>query len=786
MARTRKTDSEASEGKNDPIVTHWLNEIDAAKRREKEWRKEGDRIRDIYAGKKKDTTPMNILYSNTETMAPSLYSQLPRPVVQYRFKDGNPTAVAASKAGQRVLEFMLDTNVDGYESFDDMMKSVTNDGLLPGRGVSSVKYDNDVADVDGTEVKNWEMVCTESHSWNRYYCGYAKKWSKVPWIAYEMHLDKAEAKRLFGENSRKIKFTKGEEEDDREGRAGKEDERSMGERKTALVYQIWDRDGGKKIRYISPQYRDGYLAEIDDPLKLTGFFNCPRPLEFITKTDDMVPTAMYTLYENQANELNSLTVRISRITKAIKARGVYDQALGSDIEKIMEADDNELMPADKSASLAAEKGLDNAIWFMPLEALISTLRELMAAREACKQVIYEITGISDIVRGASKASETLGAQQLKSQWGTLRIKPKQGEVARYARDMLRMMLEVAAQNFSQDTWARMTGLPYLTDMQFQQAQGMVAAAQQAMQQMPPPMPGAPPDPRAAQAQQALQQAQAELQKPKWADVLKILQDDMQRAYRIDIETNSTVEPEAVEDQKNISDLMLAIGQFLNGVGPMVAQGMMPFETVQTMLLAITRRFRFGTEIEDQIKQMKPPPPQENGEKEKMAAQQQQMAQEKAQAQQKEIQNIAQTAQLKHDLKVAQDQAAMDKREMQIQAREAELTTEKAVFKLEQKVAQESLANKAAVEGGKLDHKKQLTGMEQKQAKTEQVVSKSVDSKMAESVKAMGGMIEQLVGAISQQAQNTQDLITAVKAPRRRKAIRGEDGNITETVDEVLQ
>ncbi|MEQ1580919.1 MAG: hypothetical protein ABL964_10030 [Steroidobacteraceae bacterium] len=798
MARPRK---ERKEGESDPIVKHWLAEIEASRKRDEWFRKDGERIRNIYAGEKKDATPFNVLFSNVETISPALYSQVPRPVVQYRFKDGNPIGVAAAKAAQRILEFQLDTNVEGYETFNDAMKAAVNDALLPGRGFTTVKYDSEVVDVPDedaaedkgveddadegvptTPVKNYELICTDGASWNRVYIGYAKKWSKVPWVAYEMYVDKSEAKRMFPESVNKITFTKGQETEN--GQNKKQDDRYLGERKTALVYKIWDKSD-RKIKFISPQYNDGYLSVMDDPLELTGFFDCPRPLQFVEKTDDMVPTAMYTLYENQAQELNSLSVRINRIIKSIKAKALYDGALGSDLDNLMSADETSMTPTESDV-LSIEKGMDKGIWFWPVEKLIVVLRELYAAREACKQVIYEVTGISDIVRGASKASETLGAQQIKSQWGTLRIKPKQAEVQRYARDMLRMMLEIAANKFSQETWAKMTGLPYLTDMQVQQAQMMVQAAQQAMQTMPPPMPGAPPDPRAAQSQQAIQQAQAELQKPKWADVIRVLQDDIQRAYKIDIETNSTIEPEAAEDQKNISDLMMAIGQFLNGTGPMIAQGIMPFETVQSMLMAIVRRFRFGNEIEDQIRNMKPPKPQDDGKAEAAQKQQQQAAQQQAQAQQKATQDAATIAQLKTQLEQTQAMLDLQKRDSDLTARENKLATEQAVFKIEQKVAGESLQNRAALEGTKLDHKKQITGLESKQAKTEQVVGKAVDSKMAQSVQQMGQMIQQLVDTVTQQAESTQQLVKAVSAPRRRKAIRGPDGNIAETVDEVMQ
>jgi len=133
------------------VVTRWLNEIDTAKKREKEYRKDGERVLQIYAGKKVKTHPFNILFSNTETLLPAIYSQVPRPVVQRRFKDEDPLGKAAALASTRVLEFLLDTNVDGYETFDDGMRSATLDGLLPGRGVTGVKYDAEIGQLGSGE-----------------------------------------------------------------------------------------------------------------------------------------------------------------------------------------------------------------------------------------------------------------------------------------------------------------------------------------------------------------------------------------------------------------------------------------------------------------------------------------------------------------------------------------------------------------------------------------------------------------------------------------------------------
>jgi len=413
----------------------------------------------------------------------------------------------------------------------------------------------------------------------------------------------------------------------------------------------------------------------------------------------------------------------------MKACGIYDSSLGDDIEKLMDGDDNELMPTEKGNSIAAERGLAGAIWFMPLEVLQATLQTLYAAREQCKQVIYEIMGISDIVRGASKASETLGAQQLKSQWGTLRLKNKQAEVQRYARDLLRMMLEVAASKFSQDTWAKMTGLPYLTDMQVEQGTAQLQAMQANIRMVPPEM--------MQQAQAAIQKLQQQLQSPKWADVLKMLNDDLQRAYRIDIETNSTIEPEAAEDQKNITELMNAIGQFTNGVGPMIQQGVLPFDVAKNMLLAITRRFRFGREIEDDIQAMQPPKPEDDG---KEAAAQKQLQQAAAD-------KMATDAQLKETetkLTASQEHVKLLTREHTVAMAQQALDYDQKLFKIEQKVAHDSVVKNATAASKELDMKKTVNGLEQRQVEQSKKVAKDMDSKLAAKVDQLTAVVEKLL------------------------------------------
>jgi len=612
--------------------SEFLEEINDAKKREKDFREDGKEILEIYSADRK--TPFNILYSNTETLLPALFSEVPRPVIQRRYKDEDPMGKVVSEAAQRMLEYLLDTDIDDYEKFDSSMSDATLDGLLPGRGVTSVKYETD---------DDWETVCTDSKKWNRVLFGYAHKWSKVPWVAYEEYLDRKEAKRLFGSKVNKLRFVEGEEKEEEESWE-EEDNKNKGYRKTAQVYQIWNKSD-KTIKYVSPQLKDEFLKVDEDPLNLTGFFNCPRPLQFVEKSNDLMPTALYKLYENQAKELNRIQGRLNRVIEAIKVRGAYNGALGEEIEQILKEEDNALVPTDK-AGLLAEGGLDQNIWMLPIGELVATAQQLMQARESCKAVIYEVTGISDIVRGQSKASETLGAQKIKESWGTMRLKRLQKEVQRYALDTMRLMLDIAVKKFSEKSWVKMTGLPYSTTEQKAQAEQMVKTAREN---------GI--NPQSPTVQQAVQI----LQMPNWGDILEVLKDNYSRSYRIDIETNSTLDVEATEDKQLVGDFMNAMAQFMNGMGPLIEKGVMPFPAAKSMMLAIVKRYRFGREVEDELNKMQEPKPQQDPEQEKKVKEFQQ-AQQKFQQEQQKFQQEKQQAQekfMQEGNKLKMDKAQLD-------------------------------------------------------------------------------------------------------------------------------
>lgn len=808
--------SENTETPESEDVRRWLDRIGESKKLEKDFRKEGTRIVDLYEAGKKLEYQFNILYSNTETMLPALYNSTPRPVVARRFKDEDPVGKAASLVTERTLEYLVDEGSGIYTSFDDLMKSAVLEALVPGRGLTRFKYDAKFEEVEnlaaaaispeGEEEEDdapppprdvkYEAVCGEEIPWDRFVHGNARKWKDVPWGAIQHFMTREELSRNFGELGARVPVTEmvqgdGDSPDSTDPKSKGEDLKNV---KVAEVWEIWDKEA-KEVLFISPQWKAGPLKEVPDPLQLSGFYPWPRPLGFVTKISSLIPVALYAMYEEQAKELNRVTVRINRLISALKVRGMYDATVEG-IDKVLRAEDNTLIPAENVAALLANgNALEKAIWLFPLEKLIAVLQQLYVQRQQVKTVIYEITGIADIMRGSSVASETLGAQQIKNQWGTLRLKKTQKEVMRYCRDCLRIMAEIAVSKLSVETLKGMTGLPFPTAQEKQQYQAQIeqmkaqyqqiTMAAQQQQRQPPAPPEVPPG------------VQKALSSPTWEDLLAILQDDLQRSYRIDIETNSTVDAEATEDKEDIGELLNAISQFLNGVAPLVENGSMPFGVAQGMLLAVVRRYRFGPELEDQLKQMKEPPKADPKAAEQQKAELQkaqqtvQAEQQKLADEQRELERKTEDAQrnIAALQKEAEAEIAMQRKELEMEKafalKELEMQKAFAAKQLDLQKQSADAAHEIAVQ--KSENKLQLKATvqgEQLKHQSDAVAGKAKEVAAKEQKLDPKTLMEPVVAMLSESFQGMGDqlaeVLTTVKRPKR--AVKGADGSWSTVID----
>ncbi|HWT40955.1 MAG TPA: hypothetical protein VN081_06880 [Dongiaceae bacterium] len=473
------------------IVKRWDLELSLADKEEKEWRKKAEAIIERYRGTKQKRNSFNILWSNTETMRQAIYNTLPTPDVRRRFRDDDPVGKVVSE----VLERCADYAMDVYD-FDHTIKMDVLDALLCGRGLSRVKY---VPDIEGLESDKsqgeppeqesmqrlaYERVMCEHVQWDDFRRGPGKTWDEIRWVAFRHKFSRDAGIEKFGDVFKSIKLDQVADEE-----VKKADDAVSDLFKTLEVWEIWDKDS-EKVLFIARSHKTEPLQTIDDPLGLDGFFPIPRPFYAVEDSSCLVPTPLFELYKEQAEELNRVTSRINNLTDALKVRGVYNSVL-AEISALMEAGDNQLIPATDVQAMIESGGLEKHIWFMPIEQAAKVIQILGIQREACKQVIYEITGMSDIMRAATDPHETFGAQKIKAQWGTQRLKKMQAECQRYVRDIIRLKCQIIATKFQPETIKQMTGLQMFdTEAEKQQVQ-MQAQAYQQYQMQQKQMQGAP-------------------------------------------------------------------------------------------------------------------------------------------------------------------------------------------------------------------------------------------------------------------------------------------------------
>jgi hypothetical protein len=653
------------------VVKRWCAEWEMADKAEKEWREDVEKVWELYQSKKAADNTFNIFWSNVETLRPAVYNSTPRPDVRRRFRDVDPQGKVAATILERSLTFQLDQN-----DFNHEIESLVLDLLVAGRGIARELYVpvfgmQAEGEIEGQwldEVEPAEEIldqtgATRHVAWNDFRHGPGKKWSELPWIGFRHQFPYDALVRQFGkEKADKVPLSQVPDD-------AKQYPKDVGSLlKVAEVYEIWDK-AARRCLFICPGYKEGPLHSVDDPLKLTDFWPVPRAIYAIEDSTTLVPAIPYKKYEQQARELNRITARINKVVHALKVRGAYAAHL-SEVGQIIQAEDNVMVPITNASEIANMGGLDKAIWIMPIEKLVTVLEGLYVAREKTIQAIYEITGLGDVMRGVSNPHETLGAQQMKSQWGSMRLQRLQRDVQRFIRDLLRVKAEIIAEQFEPETLESMTGIQLPTDEEKAALQQQMAMIQQQMQ---PGMMGAPPQVDPAVGEQ-LKEAEKILALPSWEEIMKILRSDVLRQYRMDIETDSTIQETVNRDAQGMQEAITAIGALFATVAPAVKEGYLSVEVVKTLASAVSRTARAGQAVEDAIDMIEQPPPQPG-----MDPAQQKMledAQKNVEAGQKEIESG------KAELQKISQQLREEKMGLEGQKVKAEVDTQKQLAQIE--------------------------------------------------------------------------------------------------------
>lgn len=517
-----------SEQSPEEVAAKFKQELASSQQEMKDWQTTGRKIVKRY----RDTRPQgqsellsresryNIFWSNVQTQLPALYARTPKPEIERRFKDQDNLGRIASLVLERSTEFTLKE----YD-FDRQMVSAVTDFLLVGRGQARVRYVPTFkmemgADGEPFEVLDREEVRAEHVFWEDFAHSVARCWEEVSWVAFRCYLTRKELISRFGEEVGKEVPLNYEPS----GQDALSDDEKRRLNKKAEIWEIWNKDD-KKVYWISKAW-DKPLDVKDDPLGLKDFFPCPRPLYATMTSESLIPVADYLQYRDQANELDIITGRIVTLTEALRVAGVYDGSCSALHQLLSSSGDNTLYPEPNWAGLVQQGGLDGAIYFLPIEPVIAVLKRLYEAREQVLQAIYQITGLSDIIRGLSNPNETATAQQIKGQFGTLRIATRQADVQRFAKDLISLKAEIIAEHYAPETIYQISGYQYMTGV-------------------------TPEDPTEFDA------------------IMELLRNDPQRTFRIEIETDSTIAINKQADQAATTEYLNSVGSFMQSMGPLL-------------------------------------------------------------------------------------------------------------------------------------------------------------------------------------------------------------------------
>ena len=713
-----------------------------------------------------DTAKFNILWSNVQTLIPAVYSKMPKANVSRRFGDNDPIGRVASILVERALDF----EIEHYTDFRSTMRHAVEDRFLGGRGVAWVRYEPHVVEVpgmpetpendDGLQVTEdadeaesqdftarevgpmeqieYECAPTDYVHWADFGHSVARTWEEVTQVWRWVYMTKDALIERFGEEAAKnVALDSGPDPLSNYASSQKEYTR-------AKICELWDKDTAK-VYWFSKQ-GNKFIDVRDDPLDLEQFFPCCKPLYATMTSDSLVPVPDFVLYQDQANELDILSDRIDGLVKSLRVRGVYDSSVPALQRLLTEGDNNSLIPVDKWMAFSEKGGLKGAIDLLPLDTLANALLQCYRARQEIKQQIYEITGLSDILRGASVASETATAQQIKGQFASLRLRSMQEEVALFASDLIRLKAQIICTKFQPQTI-----LQYAAASQMQPVD----------QQMIP---------------QALQ----------------LLKDKPLRNFRIEVAADSLVQLDEAAMKRERTEFIGAFAGFLQQAMP-VAQSSPEMTPVlmEIMKFGISA-FKSSQELEgvidqtlDQIKQKmaQPQPPKPDPEMMKLQAQQQSeqmrvqadmqaaqaQAQFDAQLHQSKIQAEMQMEQQKQQF-TAQLESAKLEREQQMERFKAELDANTKI-----RVAQ--ISHSASLLPEDMDAQQQmhatlnqdLRGMIEAMMNT---VSNSHQQVMQNHNNSVGTMQEML----KNQSDNTQvmkNVADMISAPKR--IVRGPDG-----------
>jgi len=761
----------------------WYNRIMSYERSFKLWEARVDKILKRYKDDSRNKTNpnarFNILWSNVQTITPAVFARLPRPDVSRRFRDNDPIGRVASMLLERALEF----EIEHYGDYKSAMVNCVTDRLLGGRGTAWVRYEpHFMAKKEKEPEDGWELSETidakQAHDpsyvngqgdvgapleglmpeeednepgeveeeieyeccpvdyvhWRDFGHTVARTWEEVTAVWRKVYLNRTALVERFGEElGNKIPL------DTKPEQVGKSYTKNDDQAYQAQIYEIWDKETGK-VLWISKSMGK-ILDERDDPLELENFWPCPKPLYATLTTDSLEPIPDFTIYQDQARELDDLCDRIDGLIGALKVRGLYD-ASAAELQRLFSEgnESNVLIPVKNWMAFAEKQGMKGALDLVDIAPFATALAQCYQAMEQVKGQIYELMGIADIQRGQTDPNETLGAQIIKSNNAAGRLKTMQHAVVDFATSLLAIKSQIICQHFTEDTIIKIAGGMQMDDND----------------------------------------------KALIPQAIALLKDEVSKNFRIEVTSDSMIFQDEMQEKQDRMEFLAAIGGFMEKAIPASQASPELTPLLMEMLKFAVTGFKAGKSLEGlidetadkfrlQAKQMegqpKPPPLQVQIEQMKMQAKSQelqianQLEMQKMQAE-NELEKAKQEYQAQENQLKFQLEAQRNQAEIEMQAKLAQM---KMNMERNTQVLLAHINNGAKIEVARVsaadDNGETAYLAEEDMAKSMEHPLAPLADAIKESNQQMVGQISALVDTINQNHS------------RPKQVVRGPDGKI---------
>lgn len=562
------------------MAQRWSSEIEASKKELERFQEDGDKITRRYLDKRdewgKEESRVNLFWSSMKVLLSLLYARPPKASVARSFLDSaDDQARVAGVIVQRILNRSFDDNVSNWDS---ALRQCIEDWLVVGMGQAWLRYAVETeesvlpAEIDpmtGEELvaeQVVEQIIDETAPidyiyWKDFFYSPARVWEEVRWVSRRVYMTRDQLIKRFGEEIGKVVPLFSSTPKDVNAQTPKHDPWARGE-----VFEIWCKEDKKVYWYAKGC--EVILDVKDDPLELDDFFPCPKPLAANLTSSNFMPRADYIFAQDQFQELDEINTRITWLTRAAKVIGLYDKNNDGIQRMFNQAAENQLIPVDNWAMFAESGGIKGKVDWVPIDQVVNAINQLRVYRQDKTVQIYEVLGISDVMRGSSKASETATAQQIKAQFGSTRIQLSQFYIAEWITNLLRIKAEIISKHWQPETIAMRSNIMRTPDAQFA------------------------------------------------APAIQLVKDERLAEYRISVEADSLAAMDWAQERDGAVQFMQGMGAFVAQIGPMIqaVPGSSPY--FLKLLQWAVSKFKVSSEIESvldqalaQLQANPPQPPQ---------------------------------------------------------------------------------------------------------------------------------------------------------------------------------